>query len=256
MSYDIVVGVGCSFMNGDCILDIDGNWIGKHHQPQKYLSEELGCDFVNLARTGASNERIFISIYDWVESNTEYKNPLFIIGLTALPRMLIRNDKQKTYFDLHPHSFYDYTKEGMNKKNLQVSNGIANLKDFINWGKFYMKWIYNQNLEMKKLQRNVMMLHHYLKGNNCDYRIHNSLEDFLGNIKDKINYISFKDETYNGHDTWRDYLTWQLESVDEFNFNDYTNRSDKPPHGLRFCLGHPSPNANKEFAQRIHRSLK
>ena len=38
-------------------------------------------------------------------------------------------------------------------------------------------------------------------------------------------------------------------------YNKQIYRSNKPPHGKRFCDGHPSPNANKELAERIYRKL-
>jgi len=109
------------------------------------------------------------------------------------------------------------------------------------------------------------MLHHYLKGNNCDYRIHNSLQDSLGNIKKKINYISFVDSQYKGQDNWREFLMWQMGNVDKEPFDvkketsEYereTYRSPFPPYGKRFCQGHPSPTANKELAERIYEDLK
>ena len=110
-----------------------------------------------------------------------------------------------------------------------------------------------------------MMLHHYLKGNNCDYRIHNSLEDSLGDIKDKINYISFQDDNYKGEDTWKNFLMWQMKHIDNESY-EYTSekgepkptmyRSPFPPYGKRFCEGHPSPNANKELFKRIYEDLK
>ena len=33
-------------------------------------------------------------------------------------------------------------------------------------------------------------------------------------------------------------------------------RSAIPPYGKRFCDGHPSPNANKELAERIYEDLR
>ena len=41
MNYDVVVGVGCSFMNGDRIVDKDGVVIGKDFVAPKLLSEKL-----------------------------------------------------------------------------------------------------------------------------------------------------------------------------------------------------------------------
>ena len=102
-----------------------------------------------------------------------------------------------------------------------------------------------------------MFLHHYLKGNNCDYRIHNSLQDSLGDIKDKINYITFQDDDYKGEDNWNKFLMWQMKYIDNEDFRQ-NEKYRKPtiPYGKRFCHGQPSPNANKELCERILEELK
>ena len=85
MNYDVVVGVGCSFMNGDRIVDKDGVYVGKDLVASKLLAEKLSCDYVHMGRTGSSNERMFKNIYEWVENNNKtghYEKPLFIIGLS------------------------------------------------------------------------------------------------------------------------------------------------------------------------------
>ena len=82
--YDVVVGVGCSFMNGDAILDKDGKAFNETDRirPGRYLSKLLNCDEVNIANTGSSNERIMREIYNWVESNTKGRKiqPPFHLG--------------------------------------------------------------------------------------------------------------------------------------------------------------------------------
>ena len=86
MNYDVVIGVGCSFMNGDRILNNSGKCIGKQFVSGLVLSEKLKCDYVHMGRTGSSNERMFKNIYEWVENNNEtghYEKPLFIIGLSG-----------------------------------------------------------------------------------------------------------------------------------------------------------------------------
>ena len=40
MNYDVVIGVGCSFMNGDRILNNDGKCIGKEYVSGLVLSEK------------------------------------------------------------------------------------------------------------------------------------------------------------------------------------------------------------------------
>ena len=194
-NYDTIVGVGCSFMNGDAVSDEDGFALNRQHKmrPAIFLSEKLNCNEVNLATTGSSNDGMFRRIYNWVEDNKN-KKTLMIIGL-----------------------------------------------------------IYNQEQEDSKLQRNVMMLHYYLKGNNIDYYIFNSLEDSLGDIKDKINYISFKKPEI---DSWYRYLRYEMQEVDNNNFKDSVKyRSPKPPYGRQFCNGHPSPRAQEKLAERIYKEL-
>ena len=125
------------------------------------------------------------------------------------------------------------------------------------WLEYYYKWFYSDEHNDKKLQQEITFLHYYLKGNNCDYRLHNSLQDSLGSIKSKINYVSFQDEHYQGEDCWYKYLCWQMKEIDKEEFNDNVRfRRNQPPWGKRFCDGHPSPNANKELFERIYESLK
>jgi hypothetical protein len=195
-----------------------------------------------MGRTGSSNERMFKNIYEWVENNNEtghYEKPLFIIGLSGTARYMFYSEHKERYFDLQPAHVDSYDDKALTSINEKLTDEVGKLK--------------------------VMMLHHYLKGNNCDYRIHNSLQDSLGNIKKKINYISFVDNQYKGQDNWREFLMWQMENVDKEPFEvkketaEYereTYRSPFPPYGKRFCQGHPSPNANKELAERIYEDLK
>ena len=82
MNYDVVVGVGCSFMNGDRIVDKDGKCVGLDLVSTKLLAEKLNCDYVHMGNTGSSNERMFKNIYEWIENNNEtghYEKPLFVI---------------------------------------------------------------------------------------------------------------------------------------------------------------------------------
>ena len=49
---------------------------------------------------------------------------------------------------------------------------------------------------------------------------------------------------------------WQVNNIDGEDYYNKEYRSPLPPYGKRFCNGHPSPNANKELAQRIFEDLK
>lgn len=259
MNYDVVVGIGCSFMNGDAIHNSQGRVCGKDYVAALLLSKKLKTDYVHLAGSGFSNERIFRLIYEWIENNNEkgyYEKPLFIIGLTDTSRYHFQNIFNKEYFDLQPGHLASYDDEALSGVNKKLTNGVDSVDDLRTWMSYYMKWLYNDEHEDKKLQREIMMLHHYLKSNNCDYRIHNSLRDSLGDTKHKINYITFQDDDYKGDDTWVGYLRYQLEEVDGLIYNDIRNRNHQPPYGKRFCKGHPSPHSYKKLFERIYEDLK
>jgi len=258
MNYDVVIGLGCSFMNGDRIYDADGLFVGKDSVASLLLSKKLEADYVHLAISGCSNQRIFMNIYNWIEKNKKYKNPLFIIGLSGTARYMYYSEHIGDYSDLHPAQISCYNDVDLeNQVNNKLTGRNDSLKNLRQWAKYYMKWIYNDNVEAKKLQREVMMLHYYLKGNKCDYRIHNSIEDSLDDIKDKINYLTFQDDDYKGEDTWNKFLMWQMSTIDNEDYKENKKyRSPFPPFGKRFCNSHPSPNANKELFERIYESLK
>jgi hypothetical protein len=264
MIYDVVVGAGCSFMNGDTIKnETGGNWdydgveLPTKPRPVKFLSKLLNIDEVNISHTGSSNERIMRNIYEWVEFNTKYKNPLIIIGLSGLARYAYKNEDTNRVFDLHPASINGYRGEDLVALNKKVTNGNSTTKELQDWVHYYMRYFFNQDFEEKKLQRELVTLSYYLKAKGCDYRIHNSLEDNLGGdngVDHRLNFISFRDKDYKGPDTWNGYLRWQHTEIDK-NIQDNLSRSQTPPYGLRFCGGHPSPNAGMELAQRIYKYL-
>ena len=258
MNYDVVVGVGCSYMNADRILGKTLK-VATEYRPGNILSNKLKCDYVNLARTGSSNGGMFRRIYDWVESNVKYKNPLFVIGLSESTRYPFYSEHKGEFYDLQPGAVASYTDEALEGINTKLTNSKDSVQNLRQWLEYYVQWVYNDEVEDKKLQRKIVFLHHYLKGNNCDYRIHNSLQDSLDGIKSEINYISFQDDRYNGDDTWVEYLRWQMREVDNESVEEPDNtkyRSPISPYGKRFCDGHPSPNANKELAERIYEDLR
>ena len=257
MKYDVIVNVGCSYMNGDQILDEQGKIPNRENRltPGFYLSKMLSVSLINLAASGSSNESMFVRIYDWIEKNKVFKNPLFIIGLSGTHRMRVWSEKKNRYYDLHPANIHDYKKDGLSRLSEKITGSKFEAKNLQSWCTWYNKFIYSNEVEDKKLQRNIMWMQSYLKENGCDYRLHNSLEDSLGDIKSKINYITFIDENYKGYDSWKDYLNWQMKHIDGEDDNSKT-RNPKPPYGKRFCNGHPSPHANKELAKRIFEDLK
>jgi len=258
MKYDVIVNVGCSFMNGDQILDEQRKALNEENKltPGFYLSKMLSVSLINLAASGSSNESMFVRIYDWVEKNKVFKNPLFIIGLSGTHRMRVWSEKKNRYYDLHPGRINDYKGDKLSELSEKITGLNSEGENLQSWCTWYNKFIYSNEVEDKKLQRNIMWMQSYLKENGCDYRLHNSLEDSLGDIKSKINYITFIDDNYKEYDSWFEYLCWQMKNIDGEDFENTKHRNPCPPYGKRFCYGHPSPNANKELAQRIFEDLK
>ena len=166
MNYDVVVGVGCSFMNGDRIVDKDGVYVGKDMVASKLLAEKLSCDYLHMGRTGSSNERMFKNIYEWVENNNKtgyYEKPLFIIGLSGTARWMFYSQHLKRYFDLQPAHVQAYTDDALEQVNTKVTDQVASVDKLREWLEYYMTWIYDIGEHNLKLQRSVMMLHHYLR---------------------------------------------------------------------------------------------
>ena len=260
MDYDVIVRAGCSFMHGDAIENEDGKFCGDKYTASKVLSDYYNCDVDVIANSGYSNGRILRTIYEWVENNTRYKKPLFLIGTSGLARYPIYNEVTKKYWDVNPVAILR-EKDGGKGYLLRgsfidkITSGVGTIDEIHQWVTFHMKYVYSDELTRKTLQRNLTMLHYYLKGNNCDYYVLNSIEDGLTDeVKSKLNYVSFIDDEYDGinGDNWKGYLGWQTIAVDgDPKGGSVEFRSPKPPYGKRFCNGHPSPNANKELAERL-----
>jgi len=260
-NFDKVVTFGCSYMHGDAINNGAGGALGSLFKPAVVLGRLLNCKNEDTAHSGSSNERIIRNVYNWVESNTESKKPLLVIGLSGTARYSFWSSHRELWYELSPANVDSYDDEALKRTNDKLTDGIGSVKDLRYWIEYYVKWLYNTDVEDKKLQRTIVMLHHYLKANNCDYVLLNSLQDSLGDIKDRINYISFQDETYTGEDCWQKYLMWQMEHIDNEIFEDGRGKSTQiyrsafPPYGKRFCAGHPSPDAIKELCDRIYEEL-
>lgn len=64
--YDLVIGTGCSFMNGDAIK---GDQRPNFYTPTKFLADKIGCEWVNLAQSGSSNDHMFSRLIEYIEKN-------------------------------------------------------------------------------------------------------------------------------------------------------------------------------------------
>jgi hypothetical protein len=239
--YDCVVALGCSFVEGDQIRDVGGKNIGFQYRMSKLLSDKLKCDEISLSRCGGSNERIFRKLYEWVESNTKYKKPLVIIGLTDISRTQLYSNLSNEYTDVHINTMF---------KNNEIGIDNTLLKP---WVDVYMKYFYNEDEEDTKLQRNVLFTDSYLKQRDIDYLIFNSLGDNISNISNQINYLSFGYQ--DTIDSWQHYLHSKHDAEFGKMDSNITCRT-KPPYGKYLCGGHPSPEANIHLTESIYKKIQ
>lgn len=263
--YDCVVAIGCSYVHGATIEDEEGNWVGNEVRFSKVIADKLGIKEFNLGRPGGSNERNTRKLVEWVENNTDYKNPIIIIGTSGLSRTQIYSNASNRYWDYHildHYSFKGIEAEDLLKTRAEKYFGSKNLwKKLKEWTELYVKYFFNEEKAQAKLQKEILLMDGYLKSKDIDYLLYNSLWDDLGEIKNKINYLSFDiDPNLNidnkrPKDCWYHYLRQAHHKKLSDDFNDYSLRKNRPPYGEYFAAGHPSPNAHKKLAELILKNI-
>lgn len=245
--YDLIIGTGCSFMNGDAIQNENGNAIGhKLHTPTKYLADKIDCDWVNLAQSGSSNDHMFSRVIEYIEKNNLSNKKVFVlIGLSELARMYLKKG-----CDLHPHHLIDGIKVDYERNaDKHFLGDISGLKSFI---KFYMTHIFDEKFFEFKLGQKIILLKNYFENKGIDFIIFNSLNGHLNleSILDDKNTLLFD----NNQKIW--YIS--LKSMHEKEIGSYDNvktRSPLPPYGRYFCYGHPSPQANQDLASLVYEKI-
>jgi hypothetical protein len=248
--YDLVIGTGCSFMNGDAIHNEKMKGIGRlYHTPTKYLADKFGCEWVNLAQSGSSNDHMFSRLINYIEKqDLSNKKSLVIIGLSELARFYLLYTEKDGGRDLHPHHInnQDDVKRVADKYFMEDYDG------FESYIKFYMTHIFDEKFFKDRLGEKIILLKNYFENKEIDYIIFNSLTSYpnLENIIPKENTIIFDNE----EKIW--YLS--LKKKHEKELGSYDNkefRSPSPPWGRYFCNGHPSPGANKDLADLLYKKI-
>lgn len=246
--YDLVIGTGCSFMNGDAIK---GDQRPNFYTPTKFLADKIGCEWVNLAQSGSSNEHMFSRTISYIEKNDfSNKKVLVIIGLSELARIYLKkeHDNRKYGSDLHPHHLINDSdfKRTAKKHFLEDEKGLES------YAKFYMTHIYDEDFFEFKLGQQIILLKNYFENKNMDFIIFNSLnghrnlETLLG-IKNTILFD-------NNEKIW--YINLKKKHIEEFgDYNNVEHRSPTQPWGRYFCNGHPSPGANKDLANLLYKKI-
>jgi hypothetical protein len=245
--YDLVIGTGCSFMNGDAIYDKKMKGIGNLlHTPTKYLSDQFQCDYVNLAQSGSSNDHMFSRIIDYIENNDLINKKVFVlIGLSELARLYLKKGS-----DLHPHHLSNGSKVDYERNARK--HFLGDVKGIESFVKFYMTHIFDNTFFEYKLGQQIILLKNYFENKGIDFIIFNALNGHLNleSILDEKNTFLFD----NNEKIW--YISLKETHEKEIgNFNDIEGRSPIPPHGRYFCNGHPSPGANKDLANLIYKKI-
>jgi len=262
MKYDNIVGAGCSFMDGSNILEEkNGKFVGYKFRAAKVLADKLGIPEINLANSGASNDRIFFNVYEHTLNN-ESSNNFYIIGTSGISRQMLYSNFTERFWDIHA---YDFEDPDVNKKRSERLFGPETSYEFYEeWAEKNAKYLYNLEIEQKKLCHKILGLSSYLKERKINHIFFNALDDHIFEIKDKLNYLSFNIPTdYNNsfnksdfkgdmtlEDCWYHYLRFR-QTEETPDFNNYELRLPYPPYGKWFCGGHPSPNANDDFSNMI-----
>ena len=262
-SYDNIITIGCSFLHGSNINRADGSFAGPDYRLSKLLAEHYKAKELNPSEPGSGNERILNSVYEYYLKTKNSKN-LFVIGISGLTRELFFTNNNNTFYDMHAHDFSSHDENRAYKIIERLFNNEVDKEWFDKWRYVNLKYLFNEKIVKDKLHRDLVYLDAFFKYKNIDYVLFNSIDDSLDGVKEDINFFSFNiknGKQYNKTnetgdlesataDSWYHYLRLKHEKVCE-NFNDNSYRSGFPPYGKWFCGGHPSPNANRDLADKL-----
>lgn len=267
-----VVAAGCSYIAGSNIVGEDGKAVGDQYRVSKLLADKFKAEEVNLSIPGSGNSYIVNTLINYLLKNEDYTNIFVIVGLSGITRQEVYVNSIDEVRNLHLFDILR-NKDSLPRRSKIITGQTDQEDNFYNYVDFQARHFFNLDYEKLKLRNLVSMLDSFLKVRNIPYVLFNSTEDNLIDIKSKINYISFLDnvnpedtpdlETFrsdyygklkeNGYeleDSWQHFLLYS--HYKEFNNTlAQEDRSSTPPYGKYFCGGHPSPEANKELAEKI-----
>lgn len=273
MKYDVIVSAGCSYTVGANINNEAGKWIGKEYTFTTELGKRFNLPTVHLGKAGGSNERIVRKVYDWILTNDEYKNPLFLIGITGITRFEFWSHTHNDYFDIHLFDFHSDKNSELYKKQMttRIPKMLYPEADPIlleHWVEA-SQYMFNINARRKQIASMITMLNSHIQITRGTAIFFNSLFDDLVGVKDRINYLSFpviedigdyydhdnpKRQHNSATDSWYHYLR-QLHD-NKYGHFESGSRSSVPPHGDYFCGGHPSPGGNLIIADMLEEKIK
>lgn len=269
MNFDCIAAFGCSFVEGAAIENKEGQFVGPQYRFSKVIADHYNLPEINSARSGFGNKNIIRTVYEFIK-NTEYKNPLVLIGTSGITRKSIYSNFKKEFYD---HHIFDYVgdfeedKERL-KRRSKLFLGKEELYEKLgNWLELEQKYFFNLDVAQDELERDYVILDGYLRSKNIKYIIFNSISNDFKSIPKTLPFYNFKAhdtdlEVWNVDDPtfilsselkncWYHYLrVMHYENINK-DFNDITFRNRIPPYGRYFSAGHPSPGAHRDFANDL-----
>jgi hypothetical protein len=193
--YDLIVGFGCSFMEGGGLdnpeihmrmhglekpISIDEAEKFKYKNNFiAYLTKLYNCEYINLAESRCPNDLIFENIYNHFTNKKIDKKILMVGQISLFSRLYVYYEKTKQYLKLNSLDF-----------NLPPFNGEEIYKDLYEYYKNYLSYVYNQNLIYKKIVRDIDTYTHWLNsiGIDCIWLAYDGSPDQFVESK---NFIKF-----------------------------------------------------------------
>ncbi len=227
--YKHLVFNGCSFIAGGSTFikgtDEGNNSLSTEERLElsvsRLLSKKMNCIEHNLAEPAGSNQRIVRTTFDFINENKELKNKtLIIVGLTQIARMEIlfegepRKVRMGQYYKSPLHWMHP------SKHTLGVRGiGKKEKNELERWLKTHITYFYDEDWEIKELNRNLVMLQTFVKSMGFDIIYFSSILEldyhWKGrtdcmwsnyNLKledmDKLKLVKFP----NNKLTWRDWM--------------------------------------------------
>jgi hypothetical protein len=245
MKPDFLIFNGCSFTQGGglenpFILNLYGYdlpikednseyfEIRKELRYSNHISEYFKCEHVNLAETCNSNENIFQTTFNYVESNLEklkkYNNIYCFIQTTMSSRKTVKYRGEIINLN------------GFDKNNFPFTTKNGYYDSLQKWYEIYVVDIFDEKTEAKKNKKEIYTLKEYLKSKNIKthFIIYSDIE--LLKILEHNDYIKF--------DSYNELMKYvegnKLRISDEVNHND----------------GHFSPKGHKKIAQILIKKIE
>ena len=274
MKYDCIAAFGCSFVHGDTIYEGEDlrhtnaptKFAGEKYRFSKILADHYNIPEVNMAAPGCSNESILRSTCKFFDNYYKtYKNPLVIIGTSGLARKEVYSKYHECFFDIHQQeNFYHTDSNNKAARDMALKltgneNNTIKLKNFVN---FNMKYFFDHQQEIDKLDWQLTFLIGFLNSKKVPYIIFNSIEDIVSEkIKQSSNYLSFGYKTAKHNEIKREggyhinsdcwYTDIFSRHIKKYGSWESGSRNMFKPYGEFACGGHPSPGSHKNLANKI-----